>query len=145
MALFSLSANAGAALTAAVVQPGAAGLNIAFKDPNVTVTSNSIEGAIAASGGRCGESDTRGGSSKSRKERGPGGVGGFGYETGVVFESLDSRILEEALVSSMARLGLGISRRSRWGRCQADCKKITKGVLYEVFQEIHNRSVFFFV
>lgn len=34
---------------------------------------------------------------------------------GVVFESLDSRILDGALVSAMGRLGLGIKYRSRWG------------------------------
>lgn len=104
--MFSLNANAGAALAAAVVQPGAAGLNgLSFSEGSSFGEGPSTEGAW------CG--DLQGEASKE----GWGGTEGSGgdCDRGVVFESLDSRILEDALVSTMERLGLGVKCRSRWG------------------------------
>lgn len=108
--LFSLSANAGAALAAAVVQPGAAGLNAVsfFEGPNFS------EGP-RAEGAWCG--DSQGGAFKEgwgARER--SGGDDDGCDCGVVFESLDSRIMEDALVSTMGRLGLAVKCRSRWGQ-----------------------------
>lgn len=107
MTLFSLSANAGAALAAAVVQPGAAGLNaFSFSEGFDFGEGPRAEGAW------CGES--QGDVSKEgwgARER--SGGGDDGCDCGVVFESLDSRILEEALVSTMGRLGLAVKCRSR--------------------------------
>lgn len=105
MNLFSLSGNAGAALAAAVVQPGASGLLVPEgggpEDPEVD-THN--DGSSSSRSRSCiGELTER------RRPR-----AGRGYR-GVVFEALDSRILEDALVSVMGRLGLGLRRRSRWG------------------------------
>ena len=112
--LFSLNANAGAALAAAVVQPGAAGLNaLAFSE-----RSNVGEGARAE--GSCWYDETQGkGFNAGRGGRGESGDGDGddgACDRGVVFESLDSRILEETLVSTMGRLGLGVNCRSRCGR-----------------------------
>lgn len=109
MNLFSLNANAGAALAAAVVQPGAAGLNgLSFSE------GSSFGEGPRAEGAWCGES--QGEASKEGWGGTEGSGGGYGgCDRGVVFESLDSRILEDALVSTMGRLGLSIKCRSRWG------------------------------
>lgn len=100
--LFSLSANAGSALAAALVQPGAAGLlapaAMSHEDPETDVH-NSSTTATSTKGDLSGEISAR--------------VGGGWSDRGVVFESLDSRILEGALVSAMGRLGLGVKYRSR--------------------------------
>lgn len=108
MNLFSLSANAGAALAAAVVQPGAAGLTLPGSDDGTArhglTTPNRWQDEPEL--GLLGEHIQRAG-------REPGGRCG-GSVRGVVFESLDSRIMEEALVSAMGRLGLGMECRSRW-------------------------------
>lgn len=100
--LFSLSANAGAALAAAVVQPGAAGLLL----------------AQAAAARDDAGTEVYDGPSRSEfsSDRPPGAARS---NRGVVFESLDSRILDEALVSAMGRLGLGVKYRSRWGGMEA--------------------------
>ncbi|CBN76620.1 expressed unknown protein [Ectocarpus siliculosus] len=102
--LFSLSANSGAALAAAVVQPGAVGLLV----PPVGAAALGEE--TVARGYN--SNDTRGSSGEvsGRRSTGPGCS-----DRGVVFESLDSRILEDALVSTMRRLGLGLKKRSRSG------------------------------
>ncbi|CAM9369096.1 unnamed protein product [Ectocarpus fasciculatus] len=96
--LFSLSANSGAALAAAVVQPGAVGLLV----PAVGAAALGEETAMA--GGR-----------RSDEVSGRRSSGAGCSSRGVVFESLDSRILEDALVSAMRRLGLGLKNRSRSG------------------------------
>ncbi|CAN0300671.1 unnamed protein product, partial [Ectocarpus sp. 8 AP-2014] len=102
--LFSLSANSGAALAAAVVQPGAVGLLV----PPVGAAALGEE-TVA---GGYNSNDTRGSSGEvsGRRSTRPGCS-----DRGVVFESLDSRILEDALVSAMRRLGLGLKNRSRSG------------------------------
>ncbi|CAN0026924.1 unnamed protein product [Scytosiphon promiscuus] len=102
MSLFSLNGNAGAALAAAVVQPGAAGLIFPEdewrEEPKVGAHFD------GSGGGSCvGELTERRRPGAGRRDR------------GVVFEALDSRILEDALVSAMGRLGLGLRRRSRSG------------------------------
>lgn len=97
VSLFSLSANSGAALGAALVQPGASGLFRA-----------SLDGV-------------RNREKLARAETGVWGKGpceGAGHSSkvntrGFVIEALDSRVMEEALVSAMRRLGLGIKYRSR--------------------------------
>lgn len=91
--LFSLSANAGAALAAAVVQPGAAGLPLAPAAASTEVYNGTTRNEISSTT--------------------PPGAGH--NNRGVVFASLDSRILDVALVSAMGRLGLGVKWRSRWG------------------------------
>ena len=107
MNLFSLSANAGAALAAAVVQPGAAGLNaLSFSEASNLRT--------RAKGAWYDDSQD-GYSREGWGERKGSGGGEGGCDCGVVFESLDSRIMEDALVSTMERLGLGIKCRSRCG------------------------------
>lgn len=110
MTLFSLSANAGAAMAAAVVQPGAAGLD-GYPDPSQSDSSESIEDA------RRDDGNTGAGSVEGFREgrRVVGAEGGrVSRCRGVVLEALDSRILEEALVAAMGRLGLGVACRSRW-------------------------------
>ncbi|CAM9728086.1 unnamed protein product [Ectocarpus sp. 13 AM-2016] len=99
--LFSLGANSGAALAAAVVQPGAVGLL-------VPAVGAAALGEKTVAGGY-NSNDTRGstGEVSGRRSTGPGCS-----DRGVVFESLDSRILEDALVSAMRRLGLGVKNRS---------------------------------
>ena len=97
--MFSLSANAGAALAASVVQPGAVGLE----------TRGTVDPPD-----RGGDQKTELGFNGQGLEAGSGGDGGSGRRAaGVVFESLDSKILEAALVSAMGRLGLGVRSRSR--------------------------------
>lgn len=98
--MFSLTANAGSALAAALVQPGAAGL---------------LAAAAAASRESPRESEAYSGGSSSIGELSgerPHG-GGARNKRGVVFESLDSRIHMDSLVSAMGRLGLAVKHRSR--------------------------------
>lgn len=110
--LFSLNANSGAALAAEIVQPEAAGLVASL--PRLLDNSNSRSSTRA-------ESDRpirpiswpdEMASRDSDKPRYSEGRMGSGHR-GVVFESLDSRILEGALASAMGRVGLGIECRSR--------------------------------
>ncbi|CAM9095403.1 unnamed protein product, partial [Hapterophycus canaliculatus] len=100
--LFSLSGNAGAALAAAVVQPGAAGLDVPetgwHEEAEEETHNNGSSGRSSI-----GELAERGRPRAGRRNR------------GVVFQALDSRILEDALVSAMGRLGLGLRCRSRSG------------------------------
>lgn len=106
MSLFSLSGNAGAALAAAVVQPGAAGLAVAeaeWREEPEVETRNNGSSSSSSSRSPIGELTERRRTKAGRRDR------------GVVFEALDSRILEDALVSAMGRLGLGLRCRSRWG------------------------------
>lgn len=120
--LFSLSANSGAALAAAVVQPGAVGLL-------VPVVGAAALGEETVAGGY-NSNDTRGSSGEvsGRRSTGPGCS-----DRGVVFESLDSRILEDALVSAMRRLGLGLKNRSRCvvegrrSQCSKGCRRYASG------------------
>lgn len=98
--LFSLSSNAGSALAVALVQPGAAGL---------TATAAASREIAELSGQR------------------PHGVGAGGQnKRGVVFESLDSRIHMDSLVSAMRRIGLGVKCRSRWGAGRAGIVGVMK-------------------
>eukprot|EP00903_Cladosiphon_okamuranus_P017066 g15728.t1 len=96
--LFSLAANAGSALAAALVQPGAAGLA-------------AIATAAASRENTKSEAHSNG---ELLGER-PHGAGGPSKRRGVVFESLDSRIHMDSLVPAMERLGLGVKCRSRSG------------------------------
>lgn len=91
-----------------MVQPGAAGLAAPSCRPQDAGGRHS-EGLSASDGRRRDLLDTR------VTTQDGGGRGGAGRRGGVVFESLDSRILEEALVSAMGRLGLGVRCRSRYG------------------------------
>eukprot|EP00752_Nemacystus_decipiens_P001428 g1408.t1 len=101
--LFSLTANAGSALAAALVQPGAAGLlATAAREPREKPhESEDYTGGGVAS---CGE---------VLVERMCGAEGQT--KRGVVFESLDSRIHMDSLASAMGRLGLGVKHRTRSG------------------------------
>lgn len=102
--LFSLSANAGSALAAALVQPGAAGLLAPAAELHEDPETEACNGGSSRSSTATTPGDLLG----ERLAR----VGGR-KDRGVVFESLDSRILEGALVSAMGRLGLGVKCRSR--------------------------------
>lgn len=110
MVLFSLSANAGAALAAAVVQPGAVGLDVCSY-----AAGTSAIGEASGAAGEWRDEPARRAAEEGQERRRRRDSGRGGFVRGVVFECLDARVLEGAIVSAMGRLGLGVRCRSRWG------------------------------
>lgn len=108
MLLFSLSANSGAALAAEVVQPEAAGL---LTHLHSCETSKGTRGHGQVRSGSWPGETVAGESTDGFRPEADGARGR--RSRGVVFECLDSRIMEQALTAAMGRLGLGVECRSR--------------------------------